>query len=131
MRIDADTKSIVHEHLHARSCSYYSAIDYVKNRKLEEGAVELFAQQICSKNGIDYIGVYKEYVKPIRQFNSILKINKDEYLFAKEFFEIEMTKRYEWMKNKAENFIKDNPDLNPKQKYKLNNILKQLKSIKR
>ena len=105
-------------------------MDYLKNKKVEEGAVEFFAQQICSKNGIDYIGVYKEYVKPIRQFNSILKIDKDEYLFAKKFFEIEMPKRYEWIKNKAENFIKNNPDLNPKQKYKLNTILKQLKSIK-
>ena len=130
LRADADTKVIIHEHLHARSGSYYSAMDYLKNKKVEEGAVEFFAQQICSKNGIDYIGVYKEYVKPIRQFNSILKIDKDEYLFAKKFFEIEMPKRYEWIKNKAENFIKNNPDLNPKQKYKLNTILKQLKSIK-
>jgi len=130
LREDADTKVIIHEHLHARSGSYYSVKDYIKYKKIEEGTVEYFAQQICKINGIEYSGVYKQWVKPIRQINSIIQINKDEYLFAKELFEVAMPKRYEWLKNKAREYLNKNPDISDKKKYKLKFALDNIKPIK-
>ena len=127
LREEADTKTIIHEHLHSRSCSHYTIQDYIKNKKTEEGAVELFAQQICIKNGLDYIDAYPEYVKSLRQLNHILNINSNEFEFAKEFFELEEPERYNWLKTKADIYLANNPNTDSKTKYKINKALSRLK----
>ncbi len=83
LREDAGIKTVIHEHLHARSVSHYDKNTYIKYRPLEEGSVELFAQEICELNEIPYRVSYKEYTQNLKIINSITKYG-DNFKFAKE-----------------------------------------------
>ena len=104
LREDVGIKTVIHEHLHARSASYYDPKTYIKNRKLEEGAVELFAQEICKLNGIKFSCAYVDYVKPLQISNSIMRIG-DGYSFAKQLFDIPLPERYNWLRTQADALI--------------------------
>ena len=104
LRDTAEIKTVVHEHLHARSVSYYSPDVYIQNRAAEEGAVELYAREICRKNGVKFKGAYKEMVEPLEIINNILR-NGDRYTFAKELFDIPLPQRYNWLKTQADTLI--------------------------
>lgn len=100
LREDAGVKTVIHEHLHGRSVSYYDSETYVRFQRAEEGAVELFAQEICKQNNVSFRKAYPEMVKRLRIINSITRIG-DDYSFAKQLFDIPMTERYNWLKEKA------------------------------
>lgn len=104
LRDTAEVKTVVHEHLHARSVSYYSPDVYIQNRAAEEGPVELYAQEICRKNRVKFRGAYKETVKPLEIINNILR-NGDRYTFAKELFDIPLIERYNWLRSQADQLI--------------------------
>ena len=104
LRNTAEVKTVVHEHLHARSVSYYSPDVYVRNRAAEEGAVELYAQEICLKNGVKFKVAYKEMVSPLKIINNILR-GSDRYTFAKELFDIPLPQRYNWLRTQADELI--------------------------
>lgn len=104
LRNTAELKTVVHEHLHARSVSYYDSAVYVQNRNAEEGAVELFAQEICKKNGVSFNGSYSEKVKPLHIINNILR-NGDRFTFAKQLFDIALPERYNWIRQQADQLI--------------------------
>lgn len=104
LRDTAELKTVVHEHLHARSVSYFKPTDYVANRNVEEGTVELFAQEICKKNGVKYTAAYSDKVKPLHIINNILR-NGDRFTFAKQLFDIPMTERYNWLRSQADELI--------------------------
>ena len=104
LRDTAELKTVVHEHLHARSVSYFQPNDYVANRNVEEGAVELFAQEICKKNGVKYTAAYSDKVRPLHIINNILR-NGDRFTFAKQLFDIPMTERYNWLRSQADELI--------------------------
>ena len=127
IREGSGIKTVIHEHLHARSGSYYGPKKYTKNQPVEEGAVEFFAQQICKKNGVQYNCSYTKWVSAIRRLNNLLHINKDEFEFAKTFFEIEMIDRYTWLESMAEKYIREN-DVSPKVIYKIHKSLQDLKA---
>ena len=57
----------------------------------------------------------------------MLHINKDEFEFAKTFFEIEMIDRYTWLESMAEKYIREN-DVSPKVIYKIHKSLQDLKT---
>lgn len=107
LREDAGIKTIIHEHLHARSSSWMEK-RFRKDRGYEEGACELLAEEICKRNNISYKPSYKEYVEPLREFNRISGKFSDDYEFAIEFFEVDMDKREEWLLEIAKeyNFVK-------------------------
>ena len=108
-RENVETKTVIHELLHARSASYYSPKDYVKCRFLEEGSVEFFAQEICKQNNVDYKRAsYLKQVRYIKAINRILEIEKNEFEFAQKLFDIDMTMRYNFLKDIAEQKMKDN-----------------------
>lgn len=107
LREDAKVKTIVHEHLHARSISYYDKETYAKLQSMEEGSVELFAQEICNVYGAKYRTSYSAYVKPLRIANSIMKIGGD-YDFAKQLFDIPLPERYNWLRRRADALIAQN-----------------------
>lgn len=107
LREDSGIKTAVHEHLHARSCSYYASDVYKKWKAAEEGAVELFAQEICKKNGVSYNEAYIGVVKQLRIANSIMRGYDSEYEFAKAFFEVELPDRYMWIRRKADALINE------------------------
>lgn len=104
LRENAKIKTVVHEHLHARSVSYYTPQVYSRNRAAEEGAVELFAQEICRKNGAAFAPAYQEIVKPLEIINNILR-NGDRYSFAKQLFDIPLPERYNWLREQADAVI--------------------------
>lgn len=104
LRNNAGIKTVVHEHLHARSVSYFDPQTYLKHQNAEEGTVELFAQEICAKNGVTFKASYPERVKPLCIINNILR-NGDRYTFAKQLFDIPLPKRYNWLKEQADQLI--------------------------
>lgn len=104
LRNNASIKTIVHEHLHARSISYFGPQTYLKHQNAEEGIVELFAQEICTKNGVTFKASYPEKVKPLCIINNILQ-NGDRYTFAKQLFDIPLPERYNWLKKQADQLI--------------------------
>ena len=104
IRDTAEIKTVIHEHLHARSVSYFDSDTYVRNKAAEEGAVELFAQEICRRNGVSFKGSYPEMVKPLCIVNNIVR-NGDRYSFAKQLFDIPLTERYNWLRNQADQLI--------------------------
>ena len=101
LRDTAELKTVVHEHLHARSVSYFDSKVYEQNRNAEEGSVELFAQEICKKNGVSFKGSYAEKVLPLHIINNILR-NGDRYTFAKQLFDIPLPERYNWLRQQAD-----------------------------
>jgi SPP1 gp7 family putative phage head morphogenesis protein len=106
LREDAGIKTTIHELLHARSVSYYTPDEYLIWQSVEEGTVELLAQEICKKNGIAYNEAYAPIVKQLRIVNSILEEYESEYDFASALFEVDMPDRYDWLRKKADTIIK-------------------------
>ena len=104
LREDAGVKTVIHEHLHARSVSYFDRETYIAFQRAEEGTVELFAQEICSKNKVTFGRAYPETVKRLRIINSITK-TADSYDFAKQLFDIPLTERYNWLREIADTAI--------------------------
>lgn len=98
LREDAPIKTIIHEHLHARSSSRMIK-KFRKYRWYEEGACELLAEEICKKNGIKYKTSYEVYVDVLREFNKISGKYEDIYDFAIELFKIDMDKREQWLRD--------------------------------
>ncbi len=58
--------------------------------------MELFAEDICAKNGITYNPTYSELTQKLRRINSALGI-WDDYEFARRLYETDVTQRYSWM----------------------------------
>ena len=105
LREDAGIKTVIHEHLHARSVSYYNKEIYNRYQNIEEGAVELYAQEICKTNKVRYTESYEDKVKPLVIINNILR-NGDRYSFAKQLFDIALPERYNWLRQQADDLIK-------------------------
>lgn len=101
LREDADTKTMIHEHLHARSSSWMIK-RLEKDRGFEEGACELLAEEICKKNSISYKPTYKKYVEPLREICRLLDEYASDYDFAIDLFNVDMNKREEWLNEIAE-----------------------------
>jgi len=122
LREDAGIKTVIHEHLHARSISYYDSNTYLKFKNIEEGSVELLAQEICKRRGAEFKESYSDIVKPLRIINSIVKIG-DEYSFARQLFDTPLPERYNWLVKKANKIISLNI-LSSKTIYNLKTALK-------
>ena len=105
IREDAGIKTTIHEHLHARSVSYYNPVAYRRWMNAEEGAVELYAQAICDQNGIEYKGSYSNLVKKLQVIYQLTDDFDDEFSFAKAFYEEDLLNRYSWLREKADNII--------------------------
>ena len=101
---NASVKTIIHEHLHARSASRFPLL-FGKYRYSEEAAVELMAEKICEKANIKYIPSYRKRTKALKQFNILLHVCDDEYDFAYFFFNIPMPERKKWIQNEVNNYI--------------------------
>ena len=97
-RLDIKEHQLIHEHLHARSISYYDKETYTKHQSMEELSIEMFSREICKKTGIDivYAEPYKG-VKYLYEINSIAKVRKTDYEFAKSLFEVPITERANWL----------------------------------
>lgn len=100
LREDAETKTIIHEHLHARSSSWFEK-KLRKYRSFEEGSCELLAEEICKQYNISYKPTYAKYVDPLRAFRKMHGEFDSDYDFSVELFKIDMDKREEWLNELA------------------------------
>ncbi len=107
-RLDITKHQLIHEHLHARSVSYYDAQTYRLNKSMEELAVEIFAREISKKSDIDivYSDAY-EGVKYLYRIDRLAKSAKTDYEFAKQLFEVPVTKRADWLDEQITNNIEN------------------------
>lgn len=100
LREDAEIKTIIHEHLHARSSSWFEK-KLRKYRSFEEGSCELLAEEICKQYNISYKPTYAKYVDPLRAFRKMHGEFDSDYDFSVELFKIDMDKREEWLNELA------------------------------
>lgn len=98
---NADYITELHELLHARSTSYYDRKIYVEWGKLEEGSVELLAEEICKQKQIAFTQSYVEQVKQLRRINRRAKLFVEDIDFAKELINIPVPERMEWLVKKV------------------------------
>ena len=122
IREDADIKTVIHELLHARSCSHFSKEDFTEHRIMEETSVELYAQEICKKNGILFDESYPLFVGYLREINRIVKLEKTDFDFGRKLLDMDMKMRYNWIKEQS-----DKADVSPEMRFTLEYLLEQLK----
>lgn len=96
LREDAEIKTIIHEHLHARSSSWVDKWTK-QQRHFEEGSCELLAEEICKQNNIPFVATYERYVLPLRQFNKLYGKYDSDYDFALDLFNVDMNMREKWL----------------------------------
>lgn len=89
---------ILHEQLHARSISYYDWQVYIQYRNIEESAVQLMAEEICIKEGIEVIrSDYDELTEALKQIAYRIGTFRSYYEFAKILLEIPVEERLGWL----------------------------------
>lgn len=95
---------LIHEHLHAHSISYYGRDNFKKYWKIEEASVQLYTQEICKKEKIQFIeSQYDEMVTTLRKINKEAKLYENEFDFAKELFETPLLERVDYLEEKLYN----------------------------
>lgn len=98
-----DMYVLLHEHIHARSVSYFDPRTYSENYKLEEGSVELLTKIIAKKEGYAlYEGIYEDNVDNLKKYNDILKIHSNVEDFALTLIKVPLSKRLEYLTEQFE-----------------------------
>lgn len=99
LRNETSMHTIIHEHIHAHSASYFDKETYKANVFLEEGPVELLAQEISAAEGFDVTGsdTYKLWVDELRQINRGFKLYPTDLEFAQALIEVPLPERYSWL----------------------------------
>lgn len=110
LRSKASRKTEIHELLHQHSEGGQNRVYVSIFKNIEEGSVELFAQEICHAKGIkigqfDYS--YTPYVDALRQINKLSGAYKTDYDFAKTVFGKPLEKRAEFLKSLGDSVAKD------------------------
>ena len=110
LRSNASRKTEIHELLHQHSEGGQNKVYVSIFKNIEEGSVELLAQEICHAKGIkigqfDYS--YTPYVDALRQINKLSGAYKTDYDFAKEVFGKPLEKRAEFLKSLGDTVAKD------------------------
>ena len=107
---NASRKTEIHELLHQHSEGGQNKVYVSIFKNIEEGSVELLAQEICHAKGIkigqfDYS--YTPYVDALRQINKLSGAYKTDYDFAKAVFGKPLEKRAEFLKSLGDRVAKD------------------------
>ena len=110
LRSNASRKTEIHELLHQHSEGGQNRVYVSIFKNIEEGSVELLAQEICRAKGIkigqfDYS--YTPYVDALRQINKLSGAYKTDYDFAKAVFGKPLEKRAEFLKSLGDSVAKD------------------------
>lgn len=113
--------TLVHEFLHSRSSAYYSDEIYQDFSKIEEGSVQLFAEEVSKAKGWTYIKTYELETSLLREFNQILKVTENDFEFGKLLMRKSMTTRLGWL-----NSLVDSANINMSDLQRLETILNDL-----
>ena len=110
LRSKASRKTEIHELLHQHSDGGQNRVYVSIFKNIEEGSVELLAQEICHAKGIkigqfDYS--YTPYVDALRQINKLSGAYQTDYDFAKAVFGKPLEKRAEFLKSLGDSVAKD------------------------
>ena len=110
LRSKASRKTEIHELLHQHSEGGQNMVYVSIFKNIEEGSVELLAQEICHAKGIkigqfDYS--YTPYVDALRQINKLSGAYKTDYDFAKSVFGKPLENRAEFLKSLGDSVAKD------------------------
>ena len=110
LRSNASRKTEIHELLHQHSEGGQNRVYVSIFKNIEEGSVELLAQEICHAKGIkigqfDYS--YTPYVDALRQINKLSGAYKTDYDFAKAVFGKPLENRAEFLKSLGDSVAKD------------------------
>ena len=98
----ADASVLLHELLHMRSANRFKANVYAENVHIEEGVVQLLTEEICRDNGLNSLSAYKKETALLRGINKATGLYKTDLEFAIALFEVELSKRYDWLLNSVE-----------------------------
>ena len=101
----ADDGTIWHEMLHSCSCSYYRHEVYDANEYIEETSVEWLKQQICKEKNIVNSYAYEDKTIVLQSLNDSFLFGTDME-FAKELYNVPLPERYQWLKNRVDEYLK-------------------------
>lgn len=108
-RVETAPHIILHEQLHARSISYFNNRIYAEYSNIEEASVQFLTQEISKLENISIIeSEYDDMTNALRKINKKLKLRNNDFIFAKELFEIPVIRRLEWL----EEIVYNNVDRN-------------------
>ena len=100
---------ILHEQIHAHSISYYDVQTYAEFHKIEEASVQLMAQEISKREGIEIIhSQYDEMVDALRIIREKLEIGDSDLAFAKMLIEMPVSERIDWIEERIYNWMVKN-----------------------
>lgn len=118
---------LLHEHLHARSISYYDLDTYINNRGIEEAAVQFFSQEISKIEKIPIVpSMYDDLIENLKNINQIINRGTiSDFDFSKELFEIDVKDRINWL---YENIQAKLSNLTIKELIKLNKYIQDIES---
>lgn len=118
-------RTIIHEHLHARSASYLKPLSIIRYKNMEEASVELLAREICKAEKIAFTPNKNYKVDYLYEINHKLNICDSDLDFAIALFAKSIKTRYNWLKEKVErNKNKEKVSLEEQEV-----LLKMLKSL--
>ncbi len=90
--------ALLHEQLHAHSISYYGIDEYIVTANIEEGTIDLLAEEIAKQEGIPIESSGYETEKgAIRTINRILNIYDTDLEIAKNLIDIPAPERYDYL----------------------------------
>lgn len=105
LRSTTSDKTIIHEHLHARSGSYLNMITILPYSQMEEASVEFLAREICRAERIPYDETPKVYVSALREINQIVGIRDTNLDFAISLFGKNIKRRYKWLLGHVDKYL--------------------------
>lgn len=94
-------RTIIHEHLHARSGSYLNPISIIKYKNIEEASVEFLAREICKVEGIAFKPNKNHKVEYLYELNRELGICDSDLDFATVLFAKSIKTRYNWLNDQV------------------------------
>lgn len=121
----AGHKTAIHELLHSRTVyDNFDSADALASRKMNEGAVEYLAEEICKDLQIPFKATYKDIVDGIRSLASYGEA--DDLRFAQVLFDTPYSQRYNRVKAYSGRILKIK-ELSEAQKSDIKNIVSRLK----
>lgn len=104
---------------------------YTQYVELEEGCVEMLAQEICKRNNVAYDEAYLGYVHDIKRIKNLTCSSEDDYDFIKKIFDIPVDKRYSYFKELVDGFENRNMSIRWGIHNELQEILKRMRGIRK
>lgn len=121
----AQPKTYIHEMLHSRSGSYLSPLTLPKYKKIEEASTEYLARQICIEEKISFTYADRKGVNALTEINNIVRIEENDFLFAKKLYNKDVEIRFTWVENKVKKYLNSHPE----KKETLESCLKELRGM--